>query len=96
MLLRPWRDLKEVKSEHRTWKEEYALFIETTTKRECDVLAGLQFYYDSKSTAKGHDDDIDDHGDHEIRMDIDSGNVEDIENDDDVRIIKNYDVAFFI
>ena len=57
-LLRPWRDLGELKDDGRSWKEAGLLFLETATQRQRDIIAGMQFYYDSKSAAQDcpHDD----------------------------------------
>lgn len=59
VFLRPWRDMRRLKQEHRTWKEEGLRFLETATTGERDVIAGMQYYYDSKAAAEHEDDDVD-------------------------------------
>lgn len=79
-LLRPWRNLRELKMANRSWKEEGVAFLERSTKRDRDVIAGLQFYYDSKSAAQSRNEDLnedeDDDGDINVNDDCDGESVE--------------------
>jgi hypothetical protein len=73
-LLRPWRDFEDLKEERRTWKEEGLMFLESATTVHRNVIAGMQYYYDSKSAAQdrnedGKDCDGTDTGDADIIMD---------------------------
>jgi hypothetical protein len=58
-LLRPWRDIRQLRGEDKTWKEEGIGFLETATTNERDVIAGMQYYYDSKSAAQHHNEETD-------------------------------------
>ena len=75
-LLRPWRDLQQLCREGRTWREEGLNFLEMATTEQRDVIAGMQYYYDSKHAAQYRNDEGDDEGPGvdegvEIRMNID-------------------------
>lgn len=50
-LLKPWRDLRTLKAENVDWEEEFNSFIRTGSQRDRDVIAGCQYYYESKSVA---------------------------------------------
>ena len=74
--LRPWRDLRQLCGEGRTWTEEGLIFLETATTEQRDVIAGMQYYYDSKHAAHNRSDEGDDEGPGvdaglETRMNID-------------------------
>lgn len=56
-LLRPWRDLQELRREGETWKEEGLSFLQKATEKELDVVAGMQYYYDCKSKAHSRNQD---------------------------------------
>jgi hypothetical protein len=61
VFLRPWRDLGQLRAAHRTWKEEGLHFLDSTTTEQRDVIAGMQYYYDSKTAAQHlSEDDNDD------------------------------------
>jgi hypothetical protein len=51
-LLRPWRHLSQLKDDDSTWEEEFTCFVATTGQRNRDVIAGAQYYYDSKNSAE--------------------------------------------
>jgi hypothetical protein len=42
-LLRPWRVLRDLKDEHRTWKEEGLFFLDMATESQRTVIAGMQY-----------------------------------------------------
>lgn len=48
-LLKPWRDLRELKDENKSWEDEFNFFLETASQRDKDVISGSQYYYESKS-----------------------------------------------
>lgn len=62
--LKPWRNFTDLKDDSRTWKEEGLLFVEGATTSQRDVIAGMQYYYDSKHAAQCHreDNDAEDEG----------------------------------
>jgi hypothetical protein len=57
--LKPWRNLTHLKNDSRTWKEEGLLFVEGATTSQRDVIAGMQYYYDSKHAAQRHGENTD-------------------------------------
>jgi hypothetical protein len=58
--LRPWRELGQLVTDNRSWKEEGLHFLETATSDQRDVIAGMQYYYDSKSAAQHQTEDTND------------------------------------
>jgi hypothetical protein len=68
-LLRPWRELQELKGENRSWKEEGLSFLQRASEKDLDIVAGLQYYYDCKMKGQSHYEDSND----------DENGVEDIE-----------------
>ena len=64
-LLKPWRDLQNLKEEEESWKAAFDLFMERGCQRDRDVVAGCQYYYESKNVAsnrieeEGIDDEVD-------------------------------------
>jgi hypothetical protein len=56
--LRPWRSLGELIGDSQTWKEEGLHFIATASTGVRDVIAGMQYYYDSKSAAQHYNEEI--------------------------------------
>ncbi|KAG1800777.1 uncharacterized protein HD556DRAFT_1229814, partial [Suillus plorans] len=51
-LLKPWRQLAQLKNEQETWKEAFSAFITTSSVWERDVIAGAQYYYECKTAAE--------------------------------------------
>lgn len=58
-LLRPWRALEDLKRNDRSWKEEGLLFLESATAEQRNVIACMQYYYDSKVKAQNRNQDVD-------------------------------------
>ena len=58
-LLQPWRQLEMLKAPTRSWEEEFSAFVEGGSQRVVDVLAGIQYYYDSKEKAIKRNVDLD-------------------------------------
>ena len=61
-LLKPWRELEELKEDSETWESAFNIFMETATRRDRDVVAGCQYYYDSRNSARTdrtEDEDVD-------------------------------------
>ena len=48
-LLKPWRDLQELKEEDENWEYRFNLFLETASLRDKDIISGSQYYYESKN-----------------------------------------------
>ena len=61
-LLRPWRNLQELKVGNKTWKDEGLTFLQTATRRQLNIVAGMQFFYNCKSKAQTRDDDASNDG----------------------------------
>lgn len=84
-LLQPWRNLQELKGDGRTWKEEGLVFLERTSGRQRNVIAGMQYYYDSRSKAQSCNQDVDIDEDR-----VDEGDLDDVErnvlNDDESEV----------
>jgi hypothetical protein len=51
-LLRPWRQLSLIKTVDNTWEAEFKAFVASTCQRNRDVIAGAQYYYDSRTLAE--------------------------------------------
>ena len=49
--LKPWRNLHQLKSYEETWETAYNLYMESASQRDKDVVAGCQYYYESKNVA---------------------------------------------
>jgi hypothetical protein len=48
-LLKPWRKIQGLKDESELWEEAFDKFMASTTQRDKDVVAGCQYYYESRS-----------------------------------------------
>jgi hypothetical protein len=48
-LLKPWRKIQGLKDESELWEEAFDKFRESMTQRDKDVVAGCQYYYESRS-----------------------------------------------
>ena len=69
-LLKPWRDLRHLKTEYESWESAFTMFIEHVTQRDKDVVAGSQYYYDSRNVSTNRnineekeDDDVNEQDD---------------------------------
>jgi hypothetical protein len=82
-LLQPWRDLHELKGGSRSWKEEGLAFMETASKKEHDIIAGMQYYYDSKIGAQRRNEDLMEM-DEDLSDDKNIIDVDERENDDEI------------
>jgi hypothetical protein len=73
-LLKPWRNVQELKDEHQTWESAFYIYMQTASQRDRDVVAGSQYYYESKkvvvnSNENGEVDDkekVDENGEEDI------------------------------
>jgi hypothetical protein len=53
MLCKPWRSIEGLKDKLQTWEEAFDHFVENATPETHDILASIQYYYDSKRAANG-------------------------------------------
>jgi hypothetical protein len=75
-LLKPWRDLKSLKSVGQTWEQEFERFLQQMSHSEKNVIAGLQYYYQSKNVAESHDK----------TREMEGEQLENEENEDDISV----------
>ena len=47
--LKPWRDLRELIGDCESWEVAFNQFLENANQRDRDVVAGCQYYYDSRN-----------------------------------------------
>jgi hypothetical protein len=82
-LLRPWRKIEELKDENDTWEEAFDKFMESTTQRDKDVVAGCQYYYESRSVGTHRELESEREIDAEERLVEDEDELEtyDVDND---------------
>jgi hypothetical protein len=80
--------------ENRTWKEEGLRFLKTATTEQQDVIAGMQYYYDSKHAAQCRNGDNDDEGMEEL---LDSGmSIDDEDNIDENTKVNGVTMEIYI
>jgi hypothetical protein len=93
-LLRPWRHIGDLKGDHQTWKDEGLHFLETATRNQRDVIAGMQYYYDSKSAAQHRNEDNEDVMSNEM-MDtgLSMGDEDTVENEIKVNQFIKFDIV---
>ena len=75
--LKPWRDLYRLKRDDETWESAFESYMTIASQREKDVVAGCQYYYDTRSVVE--DRVVDEERD--MRMDDDVG-TDHCENED--------------
>ena len=46
--LKPWRTLHDLKDNCENWKAAFEQYMQTANQRDRDVVAGCQYYYDSR------------------------------------------------
>jgi hypothetical protein len=56
-ILKPWRDLGQLKSEGNTWESAFLAYMQNASQRDKDVAAGCQYYYESKNVIVDRDCD---------------------------------------
>ena len=54
-LLKPWRELEDLKRDDENWEFAFNTFMETASRRDRDVVAGCQYYYDSRISTEVSD-----------------------------------------
>ena len=77
-ILKPWRELRDLKKEDETWEKEFNGYMNVAGQRERDVIAGCQYYYESKNIVADRDDN-------DNRRD----EADDILNDEEAVIVEN-------
>lgn len=75
-LLKPWRDLRHLKNDNESWKTAYDEYMQTAIQRDRDVVAGCQYYYDSRSAIENRDEDEEVDRDVMVHSGEDSDDVE--------------------
>jgi hypothetical protein len=50
-LLKPWRDLRRLKFESESWEFAFTMFVKDASQQDKDVIAGSQYFYESKNVA---------------------------------------------
>jgi hypothetical protein len=58
-LLKPWRNLFDLKDEDENWETAFNLYIGHANQRDKDVIAGCQYYYDSREVARERLNNVD-------------------------------------
>jgi hypothetical protein len=53
--LKPWRDLRELIDNCGSWEMAFNQFMENANQRDRDVIAGCQYYYDSRNVVGGEE-----------------------------------------
>jgi len=50
-LLRPWRDIGDLKMQTETFKEAFDAFVAVTDDRTADILANIQYQHECSNSA---------------------------------------------
>ena len=79
-LLKPWRTLEQLKAVDETWEQSFETFVHDASQRDKDVLAGFQYYYESKN------DGLKNETDDERNVDIETNDENEINNIDDSEV----------
>ena len=87
-LLKPWRDLRALKEEDDEWEIAYDRFMRNAKQRDKDVVAGCQYYYESKDVAvnrlfdeereentEGYEPENDEFDTGDVREEVDASDV---------------------
>lgn len=51
LLLKPWREPKDVKQSEQSWQEAFDEFMASASRRERDVVAGVKYFYQCSDSA---------------------------------------------
>ena len=81
-LLKPWRNLYQLKGNFSSWKLAFDTFIDNADQRDRDVVAGCQFYYDSRTITRNNDDEV------QLNFDEDLHEEENVEDDNENDVIE--------
>ena len=87
-LLKPWRDLRALKEDDDEWEIAYDRFMRNAKQRDKDVVAGCQYYYESKDVAvnrlfdeereentEGYEPENDEFDTGDVREEVDASDV---------------------
>ena len=77
-LLKPWRNLFDLKDEHESWETAFNLYIGHADQRDKDVIAGCQYYYDSREVTRERLNNVDE----DVTVDYEANSGNDDETDD--------------
>ena len=55
-LLRPWKDLSDLKTDNETFEQVFVAFIDGAPKRTLDIIENIQYYYECYDGAKSRRD----------------------------------------
>ena len=78
--LKPWHDLQCLKNDCESWKSAFDGYMRTVTQWDRDVVAGCQYYYDSRM-AVGNRDDTEEGMDVDVDMHHEDNDVIEDENE---------------
>ena len=78
--LKPWRTLHDLKDSCEDWKAAFERYMQMANQRDRDVVAGCQYYYDSRDGSNSS------HVDREGGLDNneEGWNVDEMEDGDDI------------
>jgi hypothetical protein len=74
-LLKPWRNIGCLKDKNQTWESAFNSLMRTATQRDRDVVAGSQYYYETKTVATNKNNE-------EEENSLNKDDDHDIENED--------------
>lgn len=81
-LLKPWRDLRELKDDDENWEDQFNFFMEHASQRDKDVISGSQYYYESKNVVaeRGFEEEM------ETNVEIQAEEDDNFEEDDMIEL----------
>lgn len=82
--LKPWRELESLKEVHEEWETAFTSFMKDAKQRDRDVVAGCQYYYESKNVVANREFDEERHDMNEDSDQIDKERGDEHEIEDDV------------
>jgi hypothetical protein len=80
--LKPWRDLLFLKNDSESWEDAFNSYMENTTQRDRDVVAGCQYYYDSRSAMKASHMDMEEENTYNNTSYLDENDHKEVEGED--------------
>ena len=72
--LKPWRNLKDLKRNDDSWEAAFEMYMGTTNQRDKDVVAGCQYYYDTRSAME--EDKVDEDDEMHVAGEANDGGIE--------------------
>jgi hypothetical protein len=52
LLLKPWRDIGDLKSSSQTWESAFEDFVSTAPKKMLDIMSGIQYFHECESATQ--------------------------------------------